>query len=659
MAIFKPPRGSDEVLSEIVLEKGEIVYNTTDGKFYTGDDQTAGGILLNSGAAAPVSGEVTLDDVAEVVLSAMEAHVEVADATYATKAELADYATKADLNAIEIPDVTGFATSEALSGVAASIPSVDGLATVESVNAVSAAVAAIEIPDVSEFATKADLNAIEIPDVTGFATSEALSEVAASIPSIAGLASEEELAVVSAAIPDVTGFATTTALEEVSAAIPEVSGFATKAELSAHVAAADAKYAANDVLSAYATKSALESVYATKLEVSEFYDLAATKEALAEHAAEADDKYATKAEVSTKIDDADLDPIRVELEKKLEAEDIEGKLDADIYDDFVEDANGRFASKYNLSKTDAEVAELKAAHAADVASLKAEIKVIKTAAKVEPYVPGESPAPTANDDVYIESNAAISGNTTIAVKSLVVEDATISAPSGSVLVVTAQEEVVMDGTTFETHETKNANVAQVKDAETVILKGITFTGNSYNTLMTGQLCAEGKYIKDMVIEDCHFDDTCAHISIWFAAFQDNATLTIRNCTFKDCEQVLCISDFHKQFDNKLTVKIENCTIENYDNYKPNNAGWYGIMFCDSRNTTSMEDFKAKNPFGDGKVTIIIDNVTAKGVKLTQSNFIMGTTGTDQMLYVYVASARNNIFMDDPENAKYFPTVIVK
>lgn len=614
MAIFKPPRGSDETLKSFILEKGEIVYNTTDGKFYTGDDETLGGVLLNGGsstpAPAPEQDGVTMDEVTNAILSAITEHAETANATYATKDEL---------NAIEIPDVTGFATAQALNEVAASIPSIAGLASEEELAAVSAA----------------------IPDVAGFATTEALDAHAAEADA---------------------KYATTAALEEVSAAIPEVSGFVTKEELAAHAAEADAKYVANDVLSAYATKSALESVYATKLEVSEFYDLAATKEALAEHTAEADDKYATKAEVSTKIGDADLDPIRIELEKKLEAKDIESKLDSSTFDTWTENANALYASKYALSQASKEIEDLKgenvalkADHAADVASLKAEIKANKVAAKVEPFVPGT--ATTDADEVYMDSSVELTTNTILSAKNLVIDNANISAESGSVFEATVKDTFDVADATFTSNTNKNANVTKVKDAETVIIKDTTFTGNSYNTLMTGQNCAEGKYIKNMVIENCKFDDICAHIYIWFAAFLDGATLTIKNCTFKECEQMLCISDFQGSFDNKLTVVIKDCTIERYDNYKPGNNGWYGLILCDSRKAPAGQ-FEALNPFGDGKVTIYIDNVVAGGTKLTQENFKMGVDGTDQMLYIYKANERANVSMSE-ETKHLFPTVIVK
>ena len=487
MAIFKPPKGDLERLQEIVLQKGEIVYNTTDGNFDTGDDQTLGGVLINK----------------------------------------------------------------------------------------------------SKF-------------------------------------------------------------DELDSKIKEAGGI-TLDDVSTEI---------QDALSGYAKTSLLESVYAKKMELDEY----ATKEELAEAARSNEEEFAKKTDLAEKLDATALDDIYVSLEKKLEAKDIESKLESSTFDTWTESANTLYATKYALSQASKEIEDLraenvalKAGHAADVASLKAEIKANKVAAKVTPFVPGT--ATTDADEVYMDNSVELTTNTVLAAKNLVIENANISAESGSVFEATVKDTFDVADATFTSNTSKGANVAKVKDAETVIIKDTTFTGNSYNTLMTGQNCAEGKYIKNMVIENCKFDDVCAHIYIWFAAFLDGATLTIKNCTFKDCEQMLCISDFQGTFDNKLTVVIKDCTIEKYDNYKPNNNGWYGLILCDSRKAPAGQ-FEALNPFGDGKVTIYIDNVVAGGTKLTQDNFKMGVDDTDQMLYIYKANERANVSMSE-ETKHLFPTVIVK
>ena len=46
MAVFIPPKGTDEKLSGLTLFEGELVYNTTKQQFYTGDGQTKGGFPI-------------------------------------------------------------------------------------------------------------------------------------------------------------------------------------------------------------------------------------------------------------------------------------------------------------------------------------------------------------------------------------------------------------------------------------------------------------------------------------------------------------------------------------------------------------------------------------------------------------------------------------
>ena len=97
-------------------------------------------------------------------------------ALYAAKAGSADvdlsgYATKD-----EIPSTESFATKEELNAL--NIPSVEGLASETYVNE---KVAAIEIPSTEGFATKEELNALNIPSVEGLASETYVNEKVAAI----------------------------------------------------------------------------------------------------------------------------------------------------------------------------------------------------------------------------------------------------------------------------------------------------------------------------------------------------------------------------------------------------------------------------------------------------------------------------------------------
>lgn len=200
----------------------------------------------------------------------------------------------------------------------------------------------------------------------------------------------------------------------------------------------------------------------------------------------------------------------------------------------------------------------------------------------------------------------------------------------------------LEGTTQQ-----SSNLIEVRGAETMVIKDTTFTGDTYNTLMTGQRTSG--YLKELTIENCVFNENCKHINIWFAGFQDNAVLNIKNCTFKTCEQFLCISDHHGAVANNLTVNIEKVTIENYEV----GDAYEGIMFVDDRVCTSEAQLRSVNPFS--KVTINLKNVTAGGVKLTAANFGIGTGTTGQQLYYYSKSG-GGVYPYNETNASLFPTV---
>ena len=97
-------------------------------------------------------------------------------ALYAAKAGNADVDLSAYATKEEIPSVDGFATKEDLNAL--NIPSVEGLASESYVNE---KVAAIEIPSTDGFATKEELNALNIPSTEGLASENYVNEKVAEI----------------------------------------------------------------------------------------------------------------------------------------------------------------------------------------------------------------------------------------------------------------------------------------------------------------------------------------------------------------------------------------------------------------------------------------------------------------------------------------------
>ena len=231
--------------------------------------------------------------------------------------------------------------------------------------------------------------------------------------------------------------------------------------------------------------------------------------------------------------------------------------------------------------------------------------------------------------------------------------------SGNAVLLKASDDVTIKDGSIGMNQQTSSNCVKIQDAETVVIRDVTFTGATYNTVMTGQNTT--KFIKNMLIDNCDFAEDCKHINIWFAGHADNAVLTISNCHFKTAEQFLCLSDFASA-DNKLTVNIINCTIDNYDDALSEAYGhaYTGFMFIESRNTASYEDLVAKNPFGAGKVSINIDNLTVKGTKITEENFVVGNNEANQSMYFYHSkSGVPGCILYSEETKDLFPTITIK
>lgn len=246
------------------------------------------------------------------------------------------------------------------------------------------------------------------------------------------------------------------------------------------------------------------------------------------------------------------------------------------------------------------------------------------------------------------------GTVSLTAKSVDIDNLSASpqygAGVGTIGVTVDSPKVDVKDSKFTGPTQQSSNLVEVHNADTMTIKGTTFTGQTYNTLMTGQRTTS--YLKELTIEDCTFDEDCKHVNVWFAGFQDEAVLTIRNCTFKTCEQFLCISDFAGKT-NKLTVNLENVVIENYEHAAGDE--YSGIILLDDRVCTSDTDFIASKPFAN--ITLNITNVTAGGVKLTPSTFKIGTKDIDQMMYVYCAKAGKTYAYSAADKAM-FPKIVI-
>ena len=264
----------------------------------------------------------------------------------------------------------------------------------------------------------------------------------------------------------------------------------------------------------------------------------------------------------------------------------------------------------------------------------------------------------------------VSGDVTqtanINAKSLQLKNVEVSLPQGSALtngnavLVNATDDVEIKDGSFQMNNQVNSNCLKVTNADTLVIRDTTFTGATFNTIMTGQNSTD--FIKNILIDNCDFNEDCKHINIWFAGHADNAVLTISNCHFRTSEQFLCISDYAGA-DNKLTVNIINCTVDNYDNKDLGGVygqDYAGFMFIESRNIGNYETLVSKNPYGNGKVSINIENLVVKGVKVTNDNFKLATGEQDQSMYFYhKQSSGSGCIKYNEETKDLFPVITIK
>ena len=235
-------------------------------------------------------------------------------------------------------------------------------------------------------------------------------------------------------------------------------------------------------------------------------------------------------------------------------------------------------------------------------------------------------------------------------KSFAADGVAITANVAEAIVVKADEEATFKNceVTCDMPHGSGTNVIKIHDSKYITIRDMTFTGYTYNTIMTGQAQSSSgilQPIKSLVIENCEFKEFADHVNIWAASFEDNAVVTINNCHFYNCdEQVFAFSN--ATLAKNITINITNCVIDNYEK----GDEYEGFIFCQDYNKpNTAEGFAERNMFKE--MTINISNVTVCGEKLTKENFKMGTGAAGQMLYVY----GDKLYMYDPD---IYPTVNV-
>ena len=171
----------------------------------------------------------------------------------------------------------------------------------------------------------------------------------------------------------------------------------------------------------------------------------------------------------------------------------------------------------------------------------------------------------------------------------------------------ATDDVVLTGVVTSGNLAKNVSNAgwSINTSETVTIKDCDFSQTGYNSVEIG---LNNTAPKNVLIENCRFGNT-SNNSILVFATADNATITIRNCSFGRVSQVLRLSN--RTNATGVVVNLIDCTIEATDS----NLQWPMIL-CQDYMADTGANIKAANRFAPEKITINIINCEKAGQVIT-------------------------------------------
>ena len=237
---------------------------------------------------------------------------------------------------------------------------------------------------------------------------------------------------------------------------------------------------------------------------------------------------------------------------------------------------------------------------------------------------------TINDTTksYSVSNANIESNSTINAKNIVLNDSTLS--NNARMKVNSNNIEVNNLNISGDFPKENGNsVISLNNAEYVVFKDMTFNSNNvYNGVEIG-LNSE-KLPKNILFENCKFEGTFSNNAILVFGTQNDATITLSNCTFDKLSNALRLSN--KSNASGVTVNIINCSVNQWEE---TNKEYGGFLICEDY-TSDASSVDSNNLFGNGKITVNFMNLTHKGEKVIYSNAskCCGTKDENQVVYVY-------------------------
>lgn len=207
----------------------------------------------------------------------------------------------------------------------------------------------------------------------------------------------------------------------------------------------------------------------------------------------------------------------------------------------------------------------------------------------------------------------------------------------------ATDDVAMTGVVTSGTLAKSVSNASwsINTSETVTIKDCDFSQVGYNCVEIG---LGNTAPKNVLIENCRFGNVNNNSILVFAT-ADNATITIRNCSFGRVSQVLRLSN--RTNATGVVVNLIDCTIEATDS----NLRWPMIL-CQDYVAGTGADIKAANRFAPEKITINIINCEKAGQVITapESMAEVCASGDDKGLIVVYNDYENATAANKPAEA---------
>lgn len=196
--------------------------------------------------------------------------------------------------------------------------------------------------------------------------------------------------------------------------------------------------------------------------------------------------------------------------------------------------------------------------------------------------------------------------------------------------IKADDKVTIDSLTLSGNYPKALSNAQISinnnDGKSVEIKNSTINQTSYNAIEIG--LADGSIPSEVVVDGVDFKSDLSNNAILVFGLKDNGTITIKNCHFKSVSN--CVRFSNKSNATGVTINIENCTVDKWDS----NPKYAGFLIFEDYTSKDAQETQSNNLFGDGKITVNLDNVICNGQKITKENLKLGAQTADTFAYVY-------------------------